>query len=232
MSTKPRRAGTDLYVAGDVLNFQFGSESEMRSGIARVAEAYGWIAQQEVEARGWGRIDIVLRAAPGPVESRIAPEFVPLIVELKVDLLKPSDVRKAFQQVDGYSRWWAKEKGEPNTPVLCAHRWDPQLIASVGDAYPTVAFRSVHQVLLGLRTWNPTWFRHSAANRRLEAARQQLAIAEAAVRFMEESDVLGKSREAEARARDAYARSRTDAAVKTFVDAGLVHPDQIQEVDS
>jgi len=221
----------DLFVYGNVLNFRFRNESDMRSGIARAAEAYGWIAREEVEVRGWGRIDIVLRAVPGPVDSRIAPEFVPLLVELKVDLRKPSDVRKAYQQVDGYSRWWAKEKGEPNTPVLCAHRADEDLIRSIGDAYPNVAYRSVEQVLRGLRTWNPTIFRYRSAEARVRAARYQLEIAEAALGFMQESDVMGGAQAAEARAEAAEERLRTARAVKTFVDAGLVGSDGVDEVN-
>lgn len=175
-----KRRGTAVervFIKDDMLNCRFGSEAELRSGIARVADAYGWIVEEEVVVPGWGRIDLVLRASP---------RNLPLLVELKLDLLKASDVRKAYQQADGYSRWWAKENSEANTPVLVSNKADMTLISSIGDAYPTVKYRGAFSTLKGLRTWEVTPFRQACAQRRLEERRRQFEINDHAVDCMAE----------------------------------------------
>lgn len=186
-----RRRSTSVekvFIGDDMLNCRFSNEAELRSGIARAADAYGWIVEEEVEVRGWGRIDIVLRSEP---------RAHPFLVELKLELIKPSEVRKAYQQADGYSRWWAKEKSEAGAPFLVANQADASLITSIGDAYPTVRYFSAFDTLKGLRTWEHNPWRQTTAEQRRAERRRQFEINDFAVDAMiEDRRVIAERRAA------------------------------------
>lgn len=115
------------------------TEAELRRNLASFAHAYGWAVQEEVVVPGWGRIDLILRDGPG----------APLLVELKLDLTRPAQIRRAFQQTDGYGRWWTREYGEPVDTVLAAVKLDLAGMSSVHRAYPHVGWRTIAG-LLGL----------------------------------------------------------------------------------
>jgi len=113
------------------------SETDLRRSLASVAYAYGWDVREEVVIPGWGRIDIVLDA---PDET--------YLVELKIDLTKPARIRRAFQQADGYGRWWAANVGRPTDTILVGSKIDEAAVAVVADAYLLgVAWRDVGGML-------------------------------------------------------------------------------------
>jgi hypothetical protein len=113
------------------------SETDLRRSLASVAYAYGWDVREEVVIPGWGRIDIVLDA---PDET--------YLVELKIDLTKPARIRRAFQQADGYGRWWAANVGRPTDTILVGSKVDEAAVAVVADAYLLgVAWRDVGTML-------------------------------------------------------------------------------------
>jgi hypothetical protein len=182
-------ATVDVRILPERLTCHYKSEADLRSGIARIADAYGWFVEQEVVVPGWGRIDLVLRYDAG---------VKPFLVELKVALEKPSDVRKGFQQADGYSRWWAKEIGEPNVPVLSAVKHSSQLVAAVGDAYPTVAYRNCHSLLTGLRTWSATPTRIARAAERRARRQHDLDINDRAYELLLKDSAESEAKTAEA----------------------------------
>lgn len=161
-SVKPR-----VTIKDGALFVNWKNEAELRSGIARVARAYGWWVREEVVVPGWGRIDLVLR-------REVAGK--PFLVELKVALNKPNEVRRAFQQADGYGRWWTQHHDEANTAIVCSPKPNMQIIQPVADAYPTVPYRSVSALLGGLLSWNVERSRVDAAAERVAEARRQLDI--------------------------------------------------------
>lgn len=120
---------------------RYANEAELRGGLAQLARAYGWRVQEEVVVPGWGRIDLVLDDGSGsPVN----------LVELKLELYKASDVRRGFQQADGYGRWWAQTRSENAVPFLVAAKANAELVGPVADAYSTVAFRTAVQFMASL----------------------------------------------------------------------------------
>ena len=72
-------------------------ESDLQRGMAEYAELHGWRAQCETVIPGWGRLDLILHAAEY--------DDYAAVIEFKTKLVKPSLIRKAFQQADGYKRW-------------------------------------------------------------------------------------------------------------------------------
>lgn len=106
------------------------TEVALRRNLASAAYAYGWQVEEEVVVPGWGRIDIILR------DGRSAP----LLIELKLDLTRPARIRRAFQQVDGYGRWWAQEYGEAVDTLLVGVEVNADVMASVHRAYPHVGW--------------------------------------------------------------------------------------------
>lgn len=112
------------------------SEVELRRSLASVAYAYGWDVQEEVVIPGWGRIDIVISAAGETY-----------LIELKIDLTKPARIRKAFQQVDGYGRWWAENRGMATDVFLVGSKIDDQAIDPVARAYPSVGPKSMGHLI-------------------------------------------------------------------------------------
>lgn len=136
------------------------SENELRRSLATVAHAYGWIVEEEVQVPGWGRIDIVLRDGG---------DF-PYLIELKLDLTRPAQIRKGLQQVDGYGRWWTKEYGEPARTYLVGLEIDRGKADDMADAYPSVSVFSAEQLLFGMRVWGTS---HSVRFRAVVAAQRR-----------------------------------------------------------
>lgn len=113
------------------------SETALRRSLASVAYAYGWDVREEVVIPGWGRIDIVLDA-PGET----------YLIELKIELTKPARIRRAFQQADGYGRWWVANVGRPTDTFLVGAEVDEAAIAAIADAYLiSVAWKTVGSLL-------------------------------------------------------------------------------------
>lgn len=106
------------------------NEATLRRNLASAAHAYGWMVEEEVVVPGWGRIDIIIR------DGRSAPT----LIELKLDLTKPAGIRRAFQQTDGYGRWWAQERGEAVDTLLVGAQIDAAAMALVHRAYPHVGW--------------------------------------------------------------------------------------------
>lgn len=128
---------------GPIISYR--TEADMRRGLAKLAFAFGWNVQEEVVIPVWGRIDLVLwDSAPGSI-----------LIELKRALTKPSEVRRGFQQADGYGRWWVANRGEPAQVILSAGTATVD-VTPVATAYPEVRFLLIGQVMAGLATWgNP-----------------------------------------------------------------------------
>lgn len=116
------------------------SEADLRRSLASVAHVYGWDVSEEVVIPGWGRIDLVLQ------------DDWTHLVELKIELTKPAQVRRAFQQADGYGRWWTTNKSKAVDVHLVAVEIEWPLVNGVADAYYTVAPRSLAGLLGFLET--------------------------------------------------------------------------------
>lgn len=154
----------------------YTDEASVRRALARLARALGWaVVREEVVIPGWGRIDLLLRAR--------SEDSIPYLVEIKLDLSKPANVRRAFQQVDGYGRWWEMQHGGPSYPILTSCTGSAELILSVGDAYPAVRYASVQRLmttlLMGIAS-SPA-DRLGIARARLEQAEKELQIQRRAV---------------------------------------------------
>lgn len=111
------------------------SETDLRRRLATVAHVYGWNVSEEVVIPGWGRIDLVLE------------DDGTHLVELKIDLTKPARVRRAFQQADGYGRWWTTHKGRPADVFLVGADLDLTVVNSVADTYYNVWPRTTSSLL-------------------------------------------------------------------------------------
>lgn len=178
MSRHPKNVKPRVSIREDGLFYvSWSNEAELRAGLARVARAYGWWVREEVVVPGWGRIDLVLRRA---VTAK------PFLVELKLALNKPNEVRRAFQQADGYGRWWTQHHGEANTPIVCSSKPNMDIIQPVADAYPAVPYRSVKSLLRGLLWWEVDRDRLEAARSRVADARRELDIDELGYRQLRE----------------------------------------------
>lgn len=141
---------------------RFNNEAELRRALATIAHGYGWLVEEEVVVPGWGRIDLVLR------QSELSH---PRLVELKLDLRKPSAIRRAFQQADGYGRWWVQHHCEPATVTLAGADVDAEAMDPVARAYPEVGWRTVSDLMARLCTWDdPRLRRHRAISRRRRIA--------------------------------------------------------------
>lgn len=158
---------------GNLFTVFYREEADLQRALGEAAEAYGWLVKREVVVP-WGRIDLVIR------EPELHP---PYLIEVKVDLSKPAQIRKAFQQVDGYSRWWTAEHGVASVPVLTSAKADLAALRLVADVYPTVMYRGIYGVLSGFREWtrDPTLLLGRGAERMLEL-RRRLEIGEKAWR--------------------------------------------------
>lgn len=189
----------------------YTDEASVRRALARLARACGWrVVLEEVAIPGWGSIDLLLRA------GLYSP---PVLLELKLDLTRPAAARKAFQQIDGYSRGWTAEYDEQSVPMLAACKQDMATIDRIALAYPQVTYKPISAVI-GFLTQAPERVaeRLDVAVQRAAVMRQELALHDAAVssvrRFVPAEPI-----------------DRTAAAIKTFADAGLVEPKVFGEVD-
>jgi hypothetical protein len=154
-------------------------EADFRRQLARLAFVYGWDVREEVVIPGWGRIDIILDDADRP--------DYPILTELKLELRRPADVRRAYQQADGYGRWWKTTKGQMAEVVLTALDYDKDLVRSVGDAYPEVSFYPTGHYMGLLPQWRvKSTQRWMQARVRLEDARRALGVHELAVANIEQ----------------------------------------------
>jgi hypothetical protein len=143
------------------------SEVELRRSLASAAYAYGWDVQEEVVIPGWGRIDIVLTAGP---EN--------FLIELKLDLTKPAKIRRAFQQADGYGRWWSSNRGHAADVFLCALEMDDTAVAAVAAAYLCVGPKSISQLLAFFEHGGSARGRMARANRAKARAERAAFISE------------------------------------------------------
>ncbi len=119
---------------GDYVTIARGrTEAHIRTALASLAFLYGWEVEEEVVVPGWGRIDLILRDGMS----------APMLVELKIDLTKPARIRKAFQQADGYGRWWAECKREHANAALVGIDVDSVALDPVASAYLSVQCMAV-----------------------------------------------------------------------------------------
>lgn len=160
------------YVSGQRVGIRWTDEASLRKGVAEIAWAYGWRVEEEVVVPGWGRIDLILHDA-GTGFTRI--------VELKLDLTKPAKVRRAFQQADGYDRWWAANRRTTCSTYLVSPNGEPGLLASTGHLYPAVGHLDLSTFLGLLAVWGARLARHAAAVERLESLHAQVRLQQAAV---------------------------------------------------
>jgi hypothetical protein len=134
-----------LKLQDDTIKISYTTEADARMCFRQLADAYGWLVQEEVVIPGWGRVDLVLRTSPSSS---------PLLVELKKELRKPSEIRRAFQQADGYGRWWAHHQGESATSILVGIQGDWTRVKPVADAYPEVTCLPGGVFMDRLRNWD------------------------------------------------------------------------------
>lgn len=137
------------------------SESVLRRGLASVAHAYGWVVYEE-EVVPWGRIDLVICDADGY-----------RVIELKLDLTKPARIRKAFQQVDGYGRWWVRKQNGPVSCYIAGLSVDAELVGGLAEAYPEIGWSDCADLITNLRTWGSEVAR---ADRRARSQARAAAI--------------------------------------------------------
>lgn len=157
---------------GPVISYR--TEADMRRGLAKLAYAYGWNVQEEVVIPVWGRIDLVLwDPTPGSI-----------LIELKRELAKPSEVRRGFQQADGYGRWWTSNRGEPARVILAAGAVSVD-VAPVADAYPEVQFHTIGQVMAGLGAWGDLRHRIGIATARADELCGLLEVHDFAVKRLD-----------------------------------------------
>lgn len=113
------------------------TEADLRRNLATVAHLFGWLVEEEVVVPGWGRIDIIIRDGLS----------APILIELKLDLTKPAKIRRAFQQTDGYGRWWTQAHGEAVDTILIGRTVDENTMTAVQRAYPQVGWCTAGQLL-------------------------------------------------------------------------------------
>lgn len=164
----------ELSVKNGHAHLLYTGEIEARKGIAAWARALGWIVREELVIPGWGRIDIVLRDSE---------ESWPFLIELKLSLCKPAEIRKAFQQADGYGRWWSQQ-GEPNTVIVVGLTIDEAAVGLVQDAYPAIAGVSAARLLHGLPELGTPRLRLERSQARLVEVARSLAIHQLAERLV------------------------------------------------
>lgn len=106
MSTDRTIYGDTLYVRDGCIRLTYSSEADLRDNLAQYARHHGWIAETEVSADRWGRIDLVLDA--GTTRGQI--------VEIKLELQTARQIRAGIQQIDRYSRWWDENRRIDGVP--------------------------------------------------------------------------------------------------------------------
>lgn len=148
-------AGVDLDDRG-LAYVTWGSEYDLRDGVAEVARMFGWVASTEVPLSGWGRVDVVASAAT-----------TTLAIELKRSLRTPGEVRSAFMQAATYRR--AHLNGA--TVILSAATFDDDVVSLYRGHFPGVTAMSAGDLLLVLQHDKGTLtYRTAEMQRRLDAA--------------------------------------------------------------
>lgn len=163
-------------VEGGQIVVSYSDEVGLRKNLAVVARAYGWTVRQEVVVPSWGRIDLVL-TEPGTGAA--------FLVELKLDLTKPAKVRRAFQQADGYGRWWTTNRGTASQVILVGVDVNDELMNTVGDLYPQVRHMRAATFMAALDGLGDRRRRVITARLRADDIRSLLAVHEAALRDLE-----------------------------------------------
>lgn len=164
------------YVEGDRIGVRWSDETSLRKGLASIALAYGWTVEEEVVVPGWGRIDIVLRN-PGAGDVSL--------IELKLDLTKPAKIRRAFQQADGYGRWWASNRGSAANTYLVGAADAAALVGAAADLYPAVRYLNLSTFIGFLDFCGNRETRARVATRRRSELQAQIAIFDAAIAALE-----------------------------------------------
>ncbi len=182
MSTPDLVDGIEVTATGS-FRLHYTDEASVRRGFARLARASGWFeVQEELVVPGWGgRIDLFLRADRASA---------PYVLEFKVDLTLPANIRRAFQQVDGYSRWWTAEHGEESIPILVACKQDGPALSRIADVYPQVTYWGVGALINrivagGLRPDDASCHRARIAMQRVHLLEQELRVHRAALAAVE-----------------------------------------------
>lgn len=156
-----RQTFGSVFVQDQVIMVTNGpAEADMRRNLATFAHAFGWLVQEEVVVPGWGRIDLVLRDGVS----------VTRLVELKLDLTKPARIRRAFQQADGYGRWWTQSYDVPADVSLVGAKLDRQACAPVAGAYPSVGCTDISGLMWLIK------YSGSKRTRLTRAARRVMAV--------------------------------------------------------
>ena len=160
--------------------FTYTDEASVRRLVAKVARAAGWFeVREEVQIPGWGTVDLVVRSAAGRP---------PVLVELKLELTRIASVRKAYQQVDGYTRGWRAVFGEESVAMLAACKQDADSINRVGQAYPKVHPAPVRDLVNALIVMDERITeRRDRAVARTADIRRELAFHEAVLAQVERS---------------------------------------------
>lgn len=141
---------TEIY-AGDVttayggFHLTYTDEASLRDNLARLANLTGWRTMTEVQAGDWGRIDLVLDAG----HRRCT------LVELKMELLTPRQVRAGLQQIDRYDRWWGSSRGGTRAAWLVVpteDSLDSDLVARMVELYPNIRVTAAGSLIHHLET--------------------------------------------------------------------------------
>jgi hypothetical protein len=152
-----------VFVQDEVIMVTNGpTEADLRRNLATFAHAFGWLVQEEVVVPGWGRIDLVLR--DGVSATRL--------VELKLDLTKPARIRRAFQQADGYGRWWSQSYDVPADVSLVGAKLDRQACVPAVGAYPSVGCTDISGLLWLIKHSGDRRMRLTRATKRVAAVDQ------------------------------------------------------------
>lgn len=115
----------DLRLVGDDdWRLLYGTEFDLRDGLAKAADLCGWHVETEHVVPGWGRPDLYLRSGNDLVVA----------VELKLDLLTASECRKGIQQADAYRL----ALPEVSATFLVAAAINREVMEPYGQAYPRV----------------------------------------------------------------------------------------------
>lgn len=183
--------GLTLDPTGDFF-LTYSDEASVRRAVATLARAYGWpIVREEVVIPGWGRVDLLLQ-----MDEKAAPH----LIELKLDLSRPSLIRKAFQQADGYGRWWQATHSQEPYVYLSMCTGDAAAISAVMNAYPLIECQWVGTLMKRLPLPQ-----HSSAER-LAVARERIDSTERQLKLQRRAlEILQAEYEAwEAQERDDY----------------------------
>lgn len=163
-----------LAVLDDGFHLSYTDEASVRTGLARLARGLGWgVVREEVVIPGWGRVDLLLH--------EVCELDWPYLIEIKLDLTRPSVIRRAFQQADGYRRWWRQEYSQHCHPILAAVKFDAVAVGRVATAYREVTPIGVGSLMAKLPNfgWRQRQ-RAACAKRRVQLLEAELGLHRAA----------------------------------------------------